>query len=152
MAQLDRLLSALVSNNGTALVLADGEVATLTTRDATRALMNDPLTTAQIRSLMRDVAPGDALSLLDAGGSPRFDYSTADGKFDIAVKQKGAKLAARIEPRPAAVITDGKGQPIVRASPGVASGISTRALEKIEALLRRIVTSEARKSTRCSAP
>jgi twitching motility protein PilT len=143
MAQLDRLLSALVSNNGTALVLADGEVATLTTRDATRALMNDPLTTAQIRSLMREVAPGDALSLLDAGGSPRFDYVTAAGKFDIAVNQKGAKLAARIEPRPAAVITDGKGQPVVRASPGVASGISTRALERIEALLRKIVTSEA---------
>ncbi len=100
MAQLDRFLNILVSNNATALVLSEGEVATVTIRDSARPVMKQPLTSAQILTLVREISPPNTPRLLDIQGGLCFEYSSSDGVFDVAVSQNG-KIAARIEPKSA---------------------------------------------------
>src|SRR5438105_4906689 len=96
MAQLDRFLNLLVTNNGTALLLSEGEVATLTIKDSPRPVMKQALTSAQILTLVREIAPQNQQHPLDAAGTARFEYTSADGTFEVSLTQNG-KIAARIE-------------------------------------------------------
>ena len=59
MAQLDRFLNILVSNNATALIMSEGKVATVTIKDSARPVMKQALTSAQILTLVREIAPSD---------------------------------------------------------------------------------------------
>jgi twitching motility protein PilT len=98
MAQLDRFLNILVSNNATALVMSEGDVATVTIKDSARPVMKQALTSAQILTLVREIAPTDHPHALDAQGGVRFEYASADGVFEVALTQNG-KISARIEPK-----------------------------------------------------
>jgi twitching motility protein PilT len=172
MAQLDRFLNLLVSNNATALLMAEGEVATLTIRDSARAVMKQPLTSSQILTLVREIAPANSPHSLDAQGSVRFDYTSADGVFDVTMTQNG-KISARIarkagvaaEARPAAATSSSAAaaSPAVAPSPAAAPApiaapspvaapraeapqatvTGNRALDRIETLLRTLVNNRA---------
>jgi twitching motility protein PilT len=172
MAQLDRFLNLLVSNNATALLMAEGEVATLTIRDSARAVMKQPLTSSQILTLVREIAPANSPHSLDAQGSVRFDYTSADGVFDVTMTQNG-KISARIarkagvaaEARPAAATSSSAAaaSPAVAPSPAAAPApiaapspvaapraeapqatvTGNRALDRIETLLRTLVNNKA---------
>src|SRR2546423_5167851 len=98
MAQLDRFLNLLVTNNATALLLSEGEIATLTIKDVPRPVMKQPLTSAQILTLVREIAPQNQPHQLDAQGNVRFEYACADGNFQVSLTQNG-KISARIEAR-----------------------------------------------------
>jgi twitching motility protein PilT len=98
MAQLDRFLNILVSNNASALNLSEGEVATVMIKDSPRPVMKQPLTSAQILTLVREIAPPAAPHALDLNGAVRFEYSSTDGHFEVTMTQNG-KISARIEPR-----------------------------------------------------
>src|SRR3954467_8398921 len=98
MAQLDRFLNLLVTNNGSALVLSEGEVATVTIKDSPRPVMKQALTSAQILTLVREISPANQPHSLDAAGSVRFEYTSADGTFEVSLTKNG-KIAARIAPR-----------------------------------------------------
>src|SRR5438093_13436586 len=97
MAQLDRFLNLLVTNKGTALVMSEGEVATVIIKDSPRPVMKQPLTSAQILTLVREIAPPNQPHALDATGGVRFEYSSADGTFEVSLTQNG-KIAASIQP------------------------------------------------------
>jgi len=101
MAQLDRFLNLLITNNATSLVLTEGEIATLTIKDQPRPVMKQALTSAQILTLVREIAPANQPHQLDAQGSVRFQYTCADGTFDVSMTQNG-KIGARIAPATAA--------------------------------------------------
>ncbi|HEX9220887.1 MAG TPA: type IV pilus twitching motility protein PilT [Gemmatimonadaceae bacterium] len=98
MAQLDRFLNLLMTNNGTALLMSEGEIATVTIKDSPRPVMKQPLTSAQILTLLREIAPANQPHSLDAAGGVRFEYSCADGTFEVSLTQNG-KIAARIQPK-----------------------------------------------------
>ena len=98
MAQLDRFLNILVSNNASALNLSEGEVATVMIKDSPRPVMKQPLTSAQILTLVREIAPATSPHALDLNGAVRFEYSSTDGLFEVNLTQNG-KISARIEPR-----------------------------------------------------
>jgi twitching motility protein PilT len=98
MAQLDRFLNLLVTNNASALVMSEGEVATVTIKDSPRPVMKQPLTSAQILTLVREIAPQNQPHSLDAAGGVRFEYSSPDGTFEVSLTQNG-KIAARIQPK-----------------------------------------------------
>ncbi|MEA2762952.1 MAG: twitching motility protein PilT [Gemmatimonadaceae bacterium] len=167
MAQLDRFLNLLVSNNASALNLSEGEVATVMIKDSARPVMKQALTSAQILNLVREISPPNVPHALDIHGNARFDYSSADGTFEVVLSQNG-KISARIERKvvgansapPAAA------QPVAAAAPATAPSVQTpkseapkvdvsraqapkasvsdgRALEKIEALLRALVGNKA---------
>ena len=173
MAQLDRFLNLLVTNNATALVLSEGEIATLTIKDVPRPVMKQPLTSAQILTLVREIAPQNQPHQLDAQGNVRFEYACADGNFQVSLTQNG-KISARIEahragspktdpspvpplgftptvssspvssamPTPAAAPrVESRPTPAAPASqPAVSGG---RALEKMESLLRVLISNKA---------
>jgi twitching motility protein PilT len=158
MAQLDRFLNILVSNNATALNLAEGDVATVTIRNSARPVMKQALTSAQILTLVREITPADSSLLPDANGAVRFEYSCADGTFDVALTQNG-KIAARIERKGEAVTpaSPAATQPIGAAAqpevsrptelkaqtPKPAATTGNRSLDKIETLLRLLVSKKA---------
>jgi len=170
MAQLDRFLNILVSNKATALLLAEGDVATVTIKDSARPVMKQPLTSAQILTLLREISPART-PRLDLEGEVRFEYSSSDGTFDVAVTQNG-KISARIEPRSAArapapkveaaKVEAPKEEPPKMEAPKVearlpqaataqvaqpeapqASVTDKRALDRIETLLRTLVGKKA---------
>jgi twitching motility protein PilT len=170
MAQLDRFLNLLVSNNATALLMAEGEVATLTIRDSARAVMKQPLTSSQILTLLREIAPANSHHSLDAQASVRFDYTSADGVFDVTMTKNG-KISARIarkagiiaEARPAAAPSAAGASPVAAPAPAAApapiaapapvlapksdapqaTATGNRALDRIETLLRTLVSNKA---------
>jgi len=163
MAQLDRFLSLLVSNKATALVMPEGDVATLTIKDSARAVMKQSLTSAQIMTLVREIAPPDSPRVLDAKSGVRFTYASSAGTFDVSLGEIAGKLSARIEPMngkarstPSAEVaaTNGHAQPKAEpGSPGAppaltesaaqAVSLNNRALDRIEDLLRALVARKA---------
>jgi twitching motility protein PilT len=99
MAQLDRLLAAMVSNNAEALVLADGDVAKLEIGGTLRPITRAPLVGSQIAMLVKEAADPEHQTKLEAGSLVTFDRSTDDGAFRIrAVVQDGRwRVEARID-------------------------------------------------------
>jgi len=81
MAQLDRLLSVMVSNRANALVLNEGDVAQLEVPGGVRPVTKQPLTSQQVVALLREIAPADAGAKLEAGTAATFQYSSDDGVF-----------------------------------------------------------------------
>src|SRR2546423_5783139 len=170
MAQLDRFLNLLVTNNGTALILTEGELASVTIKNSARPVMKQALTSAQILTLVREIAPQNQPHSLDAAGNARFEYSSVDGTFEVSLTQNG-KITARIEPRltgapaPQPSVTPAQPAPQqsgaakspaaqsarsepARSEPSMAAAsrpVSTgnRALDKIESLLRMLVSNKA---------
>ena len=174
MAQLDRFLNLLVTNNGSALVLSEGEIAAVVIKDSPRPVMKQALTSAQIVTLIREISPPNQPHALDAQGGVRFEYSSADGAFDVSLTQAG-KVSARIEPKaaamngaksnaaksngaaphaeaqrapaspapaqPAARAETPRAQPVAAAPRASATG--NRALDRIENLLRTLVSNKA---------
>ncbi len=98
MAHLDRFLAVLISNKATALLLPEGDVATLTIGGSARPVMKQPLTSAQILTLVREIAPPNSPHGLDAQGGLRFAYASPDGTFQVSLSQAGGKVSALIEP------------------------------------------------------
>src|SRR6202162_1987498 len=96
MAQLDRFLNLLVTNNASALNLSEGEVATVMIKNSPRPVMKQALTSAQILNLVREISPSNAPLVPDANGHSRFEYSSSDGTFEVLLTQNG-KISARIE-------------------------------------------------------
>jgi twitching motility protein PilT len=171
MAQLDRFLNLLVTNNGSALVLAEGDVAKVTIKDSARPVMKQPLTSAQILTLVREIAPADKPHSLDAKGAVKFDYTSADGAFEVSLTQNG-KILARIVPKgasrngdkasaassqaaapaaspplPQVVAAEPPAQTTrtepTMARPSAVTATGNRALDKIEGLLRTLVGNKA---------
>jgi twitching motility protein PilT len=167
MAQLDRFLNLLVSNNASALNLSEGEVATVMIKDSPRPVMKQALTSAQILNLVREISPSNTPHKLDIHGNTRFEYTSTDGTFEVLLSQNG-KIAAHIERKaiesggaepaaaqptaPAAnpavpkVQTPKSGASKIDASRAEAPQVSAtgnRALDKIENLLRVLITNKA---------
>jgi twitching motility protein PilT len=170
MAQLDRFLNLLVTNNASALTFTEGEIATVTIKDSARPVMKQPLTSAQILTLVREIAPQHQPHQLDGAGNVRFEYASVDGAFEVRLSQNG-KISARIEPLPgglsapaasvapahAAAAQNGaskspataapraetpRSEPAVTAAPRVSS-TGNRALDRMENLLRLLVGKKA---------
>jgi twitching motility protein PilT len=172
MAQLDRFLNLLKTNNGSALILGEGDVPTVIIKDSARPVMKQALTSAQILTLVREIAPTDKPHALDGKGAVSFEYSCADGTFEVALTQNG-KIVARIQPKgastngakpsaapsksappqaaaPTAVPQAAPPPPRVDAPslesilrPPQASATGNRALDRIETLLRTLVSNNA---------
>ena len=83
MAQLDRLLAAMVSNLAEALVLDADAPAQLEVRGELRAITKSALTAAQITAVLKEAAPADSHARLDATSPVTFGRVTGEGAFTI---------------------------------------------------------------------
>jgi twitching motility protein PilT len=96
MAQLDRFLSAMVSHRANALRLDESALAELEIAGAPRPVTKAPLTSAQVVSLLREIAPASAAAALDAGQPTSFSYVSDEGAFAIDAGRDGASWRVRI--------------------------------------------------------
>lgn len=96
MAQLDRLLSAMITNRADAILLAENDVARMLVQGEERPVTKSPLTVAQIVALLREVAPADAVAHLDAGTSTTFRYDNADGSFGVKLRSDNGTMRCSI--------------------------------------------------------
>jgi twitching motility protein PilT len=172
MAQLDRFLNLLKTNNASALILAEGDVATVMIKDSARPVMKQALTSAQILTLVREIAPTDKPHALDGKSALAFEYSCADGTFEVALTQNG-KIVVRIQPKGAMTngakpnaapsksaapqassptpVAAAPAAPRVEAArpestivrPPAVTASGNRALDRIETLLRTLVSNNA---------
>ena len=83
MAQLDKLLSAMMTNHASALVLTDGEVVKLEIGGQLRPLTKTPLSAAQILALLQEVANPHEQTAIDTGNPIEILRATPDGAFLI---------------------------------------------------------------------
>jgi twitching motility protein PilT len=86
----------MVSNRANALVLNEGDAAQLDTTGGARPVTKQPLTAAQIVMLLKEIAPEEAGSQLDAGQVTVFQYESEDGVFVARARRDGGKWAAEI--------------------------------------------------------
>ncbi len=96
MPQLDRLLSVMVSQRATALKLHESELAELEIAGAPRPMTKTALTSQQVVSLLREIAPAEAAADLDAGRATQFGYVSEDGAFCIDAAREGVHWRARV--------------------------------------------------------
>jgi twitching motility protein PilT len=83
MAQLDKLLAAMMTNHASALVLTDGEVVKLEIGGQLRPLTKTPLSAAQILTLLQEVASSHDQESFEAGNPVEILRATPDGAFVI---------------------------------------------------------------------
>jgi twitching motility protein PilT len=98
MPQLDRLLSAVITNRADALTLVEGDPAKLELQGTARPVTKSALTAQQVVGLLKEIAPIEAGRQLDTAKSATFTYTSGDGMFTIQAAQEGGKWRARITP------------------------------------------------------
>ena len=83
MARLDKFIQVLAEQKGDALELANGKPATLITASGPRPLTKDPVATAQIVALLREIATGNPAAQLAAGQDASFGYASPNGDVQV---------------------------------------------------------------------
>ncbi len=96
MAQLDRFLTVMVSNNADSILLVEGDVATLLKDGVARPITRQQLTPQQLLLLLREIAPEAAAAELVGGTPASFEYATADGAFSVRTARPGGRWHASI--------------------------------------------------------
>jgi twitching motility protein PilT len=133
VARLDRLIQVLYEQRAEALQLTVGKPATLVTNGSARALTKDPLTDAQILTLVREVADPDSARRLGGTEAIAFPYRSPSGEVTVA-------------------LTPGPGGPAVEVRAGAAAGAAAAgrgaaevaaARAEMEALFRVLVEAGA---------
>jgi twitching motility protein PilT len=128
MAQLDRLLSVMVSNRANALVLNEGDVAQLDTPGGARPVTKQQLTAAQVVMLLKEIAPEDAGSQLDAGQPAVFQYESEDGVFVARARRESGKWMVRLSVDDSAVFSAAGGAATIeRVAPAAPTTAPTAA-------------------------
>ena len=88
MAQLDRLLSVMVTNKADSIQLVEGDVAKmLMAVGEPRPMTKAPLTGPQVLALLSEIAPAEDRSKLSSGQGTTFRYDYEDGIFGIRVRK-----------------------------------------------------------------
>ena len=95
MAQLDRLLSVMISNRADTLVLKEGDAAVLMVEGQARPVTK-PLTAPQVIALLREIAPPQAATQLDARQPTKFLYTSEDSVFSVRAMLQGEALVVNI--------------------------------------------------------
>jgi twitching motility protein PilT len=134
MAQLDRFLAVLLTNHGTALHLVTDEVVTLEIGGTPRPVTKQPFTSAQVLTLLREIATPGAAELLERGRGAMFSYSCSDGTFAVNASVSGGRLTATIVPHEEAAGS----APATPVRPVSENGRGDAARVEIEMLLRQL--------------
>ncbi|MEJ7811644.1 MAG: type IV pilus twitching motility protein PilT [Gemmatimonadaceae bacterium] len=98
MPHLDRFLNVLVTNRADALRLAADELAVLDLGGQARPVTRAPFTGAQLLTILREIAPADAMRRIEGGESASFGYKCDDGQFLARAQYTGGRLLVTIQP------------------------------------------------------
>jgi twitching motility protein PilT len=86
----------MVTQRATALRLDESDVAELEIGGSSRPVTKTPLTGPQVVALLREIAPPDSATALDAGQPTSFSYVSEDGAFAIQASRDGTRWRARV--------------------------------------------------------
>ena len=146
MAQLDRLLSVMISNRADSLILREEAAAVLLVEGKERPVTK-ALSAAQMTALLKEIAPPTAAQAIEAHQPTKFRYATADGVFAVRAMLQGEKLAVNIEVDAEAefqratgtlrAIKEGSSAPVPDVKTAV--GDPGQARDAMEGLLRMLV-------------
>jgi twitching motility protein PilT len=129
MPQLDKFLSALVSHGASALHLAADDVAKLDIANVARPVTKQALTAMQLLTLLREVAPPEAMRQLESGQPAAFTYAVGGGSFVARAATDGGRLRVAFAPTPNVNGTNGVrtsgSDPAVQTNGAQASGHTT---------------------------
>jgi twitching motility protein PilT len=150
VARLDRFLQALAENKAQGLVLAPGRPASLLLDAGPRAVTRDPLASAQILSLVREVVPPADQDRLNAAVAATFQYASPSGPVSLEVipENDGPRVvirpdAAGSSARPAAASTPPAASGPRPVSASVSGPDPSAARAMLESLLRLTVETKA---------
>ncbi len=88
MAQLDRLLSVMVTNKADSIQLVEGDVAKMIMAvGEPRPMTKAPLTGPQILALLSEIAPAEDRAKLSQDQGTTFRYDNEDGTFGVRVRK-----------------------------------------------------------------
>jgi len=130
MAQIDRLIGALVQHSADALILEDGQKPALLLQGSRRPIVNTALTADQMARLIGEIAPAPQRQALEAGQAVSFRY-VSDGtavavagptstSITITMDDGSAGNAVSVSDEPA--VSRAGGQPVAEAVPAQDSG------------------------------
>jgi twitching motility protein PilT len=151
MPQLDRFLTVLVTNHGTALHLVTDDVARLEIGGVPRPVTKQPFSAAQVMALLREIATPEATELLDRGRGAMFHYACSDGGFAVNASLDDGRLTATIVPDTEGATPNGNGngvgqarangglRPVTIETSAIASNGHDAARSELDALLRQLV-------------
>jgi len=147
VARLDKLIQLLFERGADALRLTSGHPAALQQNGGSRPLTRDPLTDAQIVSLMREIAPAAVAEQVAAGTALTFAYSAPSGSVEAEVTPGSGGLQVLLRrgdatsERPSA--PGASAAPAGPAAHAPSTEVDTEARAEIETLLRELSTSGA---------
>jgi twitching motility protein PilT len=116
VARLDRLIQVLYEQRAEALQLTVGKPATLVANGSARALTKDPLTDAQILTLVREVADPDSARRLGGSEAVAFPYRSPSGEVTVALTPGPGGPAVEVRAAAAAAPAAGRGAADVAAA------------------------------------
>jgi twitching motility protein PilT len=97
MAQLDRLISVMVSSKADAITMMEDDVAKMITGGEPKPMTKAPVNAAQFLALIKEIAPPEAVKSLNAAAPATFRHETPDGVFVVRVRNDGQKWMAHIK-------------------------------------------------------
>jgi twitching motility protein PilT len=152
MAQLDKLLSVMISNRADELVLSEDAAVVLVSSGQEKPVTK-ALAAAQIVALLKEIAPASSHAALDGKQPTKFQYVSADSVFAVRAMVTGdGKLSVRIQvdadgefKRSTGMFTrvvlpeDGAPAPATVRNVQEAAHDPAQSLQAMEALLRLLV-------------
>lgn len=125
MAQLDRLLTMMVSNRAESIELVENEVVQLLKDGTLRPITKNSLTVAQLFGLVGEIGPPDFTSGYESSGphASAFGYTTADGAFVVRVRQEKGRWRASLAIDDAGDFSRGTGAPALPAPHAFAGSV-----------------------------
>src|SRR5579872_1231140 len=96
MPQLDKLLTVMVTNHAESILLIEGDVATLQKDGNARPITRQPLSSAQLVMLLKEIAPAPSAKELEGGTPATFRYANPDGDFMVKSALTGGRWHASI--------------------------------------------------------
>jgi len=91
MAQIDRLLTAMINSGGGTLMLDEGAPARVDVAGDQRTVTRAPLTGQQIASLVREFAPEGSVENIEPGRPAQFTYISETGAYSARAAREGGR-------------------------------------------------------------
>jgi len=98
MAHLDRFLSALVTQGASALLLKADDCAQFDYAGVPRPVTKQPISSAQLTALMKEIAPASDHASIDVGSDTTFEYKTPEGVFTARYGMAAGRIVASVHP------------------------------------------------------
>jgi len=141
MPAIDRFLGVMQSQHASMLQLTADQPACLDVSGASRAITRQPLTGAQVHSLLREMAPAGSVQALDSGTTAQFTYRADGVEYRVQARRDAAGWGAEVRPSPAPASghTPTPVAPVAPVAVETETGDERASRARMDALLRELV-------------